>query len=97
MKINVPPEVWAHFWEEPPPDSFEFWAFRFPVRAQVGDEILFLLDKKPVAKAVIAGIEKPGASQCDTTGRFKNRWKVFWTQESFKDLRGSHGDQSDQR
>lgn len=81
MKINVPDRV------EPPVGNWEFWAFRFKPKAQVGDEITFLMDKKPVAKAVVAKIEKPGQSECETTGKFKHLWKVYWKPESFKDLR----------
>lgn len=87
MKINVSEAVIDHFWEEPPEGSLEFWAFRFPVKASVGDTIYFHFNKKLIAKAVIHAIEKPGISNCESTGRYKNRWKVFWKQETFEDLR----------
>lgn len=88
MKITVPPEMEEHFWEEPPEDSWEFWAFVWPVKkAKVGDTIYFYLNKKLIATAIIALIEPPGESSCETTGRYKNRWKVFWKPETFKDLR----------
>jgi len=86
MKITVPPQEFDHFWEDPPPGHDEFWAFRWPVRAKVGDQILFHMNKKPVAEAVISRIEKPGESECERTGRFKNMWKVFWKPESFKKI-----------
>jgi len=86
MKINVPDEAKDHFWEEPPAGSEEFWAFVWPVRAKVGDQIFFQMDKKPVAEAVISRIEPPGQSECERTGQYKNRWKVYWTPESFKKL-----------
>jgi len=88
MNINVPESVVDHFWEdEPEGTTHEFWAFRFPVRAKSGDIIHFHIDKKEVAQAVIDYIEPPGESSCSTTGKFKNRWKVFWKCETFKDVR----------
>ena len=83
MKINVSDAVIGHFWEEPPEDSWEFWAFVWPVKAKVGDTIYFYHDKKLIAQAVIAKIEKPGESECEATGNYRNRWKVYWRQESF--------------
>lgn len=88
MKINVPAGVIDHFWEqESAGTTHEFWAFRFPVKAKPGDTIHFMIDGKEEAQAAISHTEPPGASQCDTTGRFKNRWKVFWDCKTFKDLR----------
>jgi ribosomal protein S18 acetylase RimI-like enzyme len=84
MNITVPESEETHFWEEPAEGMEEFWAFRWPVRALVGDRIIFNLRKKPIAEAVISRIEKPGQHECSTTGRFKNMWKVYWTNESFK-------------
>jgi len=88
MNVTVPESEIAngHFWEEPPAGSEEFWAFRWPVKAQVGDRVVFNLNKKPIAEAVISRIEKPGESECAETGRFGNKWKVFWTQDSFRKL-----------
>lgn len=88
MNINVPHCSRDHFWEEPPDGHMEFWAFRFPPPCKVGDELIFRFDKKPVARARVHLIQVPGEAICQSTGRFKNRWKVFWTQESFEDLRG---------
>lgn len=87
MTINVPKWARDHFWVEPPADSEEFWGFRFRPTCIPGDEITFQFDKKPVASAIVDRIEKPGQSQCDSTGRFGTLWKVFWKQETFKDLR----------
>lgn len=88
MNITVSDAVLEeHFWEEPPPGNWEFWAFRFKPRCQVGDEIIFRHNYKPIAKAIIAKIEPPGISDCEITGEFKNRWKVFWNPASFEDLR----------
>ena len=87
MKINVPETAIEHFWDEPPEDSWEFWAFVWPVRAKVGDTIYFYYNKELIATAVIALIEPPGISECERTGNYNNRWKVFWTPESFKDMR----------
>lgn len=85
MKINVPESEHEHFWEEPPPGSEEFWALRFPPKATVGDKVVFHMNKQPVAEAVISRIEKPGESECEQTGRFKHRWKAYFTE--FRDLR----------
>lgn len=87
MKITVPDNAIDHFWEEPPEGSWEFWAFVWPVKAKVGDAIFFYHNKKIIAKAVIAVIEPPGKSECERTGKFNNRWKVFWKPESFIDMR----------
>ncbi len=90
MKITVDDSLIEHFWEEPPEGSWEFWAFRWPVKAKVGDPIFFVNNKKVIAKAVIALIEKPGESKCESTGKFENRWKVYWKPESFIDMRTIH-------
>lgn len=87
MKINVPEIAIDHFWEEPPEDSWEFWAFLWPVKAKVGDTIFFYCNKQLIAKAVIAKIETPGKSECEKSEKYRNRWKVFWDPESFEDLR----------
>jgi hypothetical protein len=87
MNINVPPQARDHFWEEPPEGSQEFWSFRFPPPCKPGDPLLFRFDGKVVASAVCDRIEAPGQSACEGTGRFKAGWKVFWTAESFRDLR----------
>jgi hypothetical protein len=91
MKINVPLNVVDHFWEqEPPGTTHEFWAFRFPVKAKEGDTIHFMIEGEEVAQAIVDKVESPGLSQCDTTGLYKNRWKVFWDCTTFKDLRPKH-------
>jgi len=87
MKINVPAQAIDHFWVEPPDGNWEFWAFRWPVRAKVGDPIYFYYNKKPIAFAIIAKIEKPGQSEDERTGKYKSMWKVYWTNNSFIDLR----------
>lgn len=87
MNINIPESAIAHFWEEPPAGSWEFWSFRFPPPCKVGDPLLFRFHGTAIARAIVAKIEKPGESQCDGTGRFRSGWKVFWTPESFVDLR----------
>jgi hypothetical protein len=87
MNINVAPFARQHFWEEPPPGSEEFWAFRFPPPCKVGDPLVFRFDGAPVARAVVSRIEQPGRTRCDGTGRFSSTWNVFWTPESFEDLR----------
>lgn len=87
MNINVSQFALSHFWEEPPPDAMEFWAFRFKPPVNVGDPLIFKFNNKPIAKAVCAFIEPPGRSKCEHSGNYSNRWKVFWTQDSFVDLR----------
>lgn len=87
MNINVAEQARDHFWEEPPSGSYEFWAFRFPPKCKVGDELTFKFDGVVVATAVVALIEPPGQSQCESSGRFKNRYKVYWDPETFEDLR----------
>lgn len=87
MRITVPPQAWSHFWEEPPPGSEEFWAFRWPQKVKPGDVIEFVYRGETVASAFCSRVEKPGESKCARTGDFENRWKVFWAPESFQDMR----------
>jgi len=89
VNINVPVFARSHFWEEPPPDSQEFWSFRFPPPCKAGDPLIFRFDGIAVAKAVCDRIEAPGQSSCDGTGRFENGHKVFWRPETFVDLRAT--------
>ena len=87
MNINVPEFAISHFWEEPPAGSWEFWAFRFPAPCKVGDVLNFRYRGTVIARAVCALVEAPGKSKCEGTGRFGGGYKVFWTPESFEDLR----------
>lgn len=91
MKITIPEseggEVWRHFWEEPPPGSVEFWALRWPIKAKPGDGIEFYYRKQLVAYAVVLRVEPPGISECDRTGKYRNRWKVVWDPATFRDMR----------
>ena len=87
MNINVPEFARDHFWEEPPANSEEFWGFRFPPPCKVGDPLHFRFDGRIVATARVSRIEQPGQSSCEGTGRFGGTYKVFWTNESFKDVR----------
>ena len=87
MNINVPPWARGEFWDEPPADSDEFWGFRFQPKCIPGDEVTFRFDRNIVASAIVDRIERPGQSECDRTGRFGTLWKVFWRNETFKDLR----------
>jgi hypothetical protein len=86
MTVNIPPQAIDHFWEEPPQGSYEFWAFRFKPKCKIGDLIIFNFNKKVVATATVLSIQAPDQSECEQTGRFKSRWKVFWHPESFKKL-----------
>lgn len=88
MNINVPESARDHFWVEPPEGSCEFWSFRFKPPCEVGEKLTFRFDKKPVAEAVVAKVERPGQTKCDQTGRFGSGWKVFWRPESFKKIKG---------
>ena len=92
LHIKVPQSAQDHFWEEPPADSWEFWSFRSQPQCQIGDGLCFWMGGKAVATAVVAKIEKPGQSSCQTTGRFKGGWKVFWRPDSFIDLRRERTD-----
>jgi len=87
MNINVPEFARDHFWEEPPEGFHEFWSFRFPPPCKVGDPLIFRFDKAAVASAIVDRIETPGLSECDGTGRFGKGHKVFWSPDSFVDLR----------
>ena len=91
MNVNIPAVARDHFWEEPPPDTIEFWSFRFPPPCKVGDVLHFRFDKRLVATAIVDRIERPGQSVCEATGKYGRGWKVFWTPESFCDLRGGEG------
>lgn len=93
MNINIPLEARDEFWIEPPSGHMEFWAFRFRPPCKEGDELIFRFDKKPVARAIVYKIEKPGLTTCEHSGRYKNLWKVFWENESFGkigDVNGNH-------
>jgi|CXWL01.1.fsa_nt_gi hypothetical protein len=57
------------------------------LRIMRGVRLIFRFNGKPVAQAIVARIERPGESSCETTGRFRMGWKVFWEPESFVDLR----------
>lgn len=69
----------------------EFWAFRSKPRCRIGEELLFLFDDRPVARAVVTAIDPPGISQCEGTGKFFNHWKVFWKNDSFEELEAPEG------
>lgn len=66
----------------------EFWAFRFEPKCKIGETIEFFYGQTKIAEAKVARIESPGKSNCEGTGRFKNRWKVFWKPETFVELVG---------
>ena len=96
MIINVSKQAQEHFWDEPPADYQEFWAFRFKPMCCIGDKIYFVFDEMKtnmgkrlavaVAEAIVSRIESPRKSMCDT-GKFLSGWKVFWLPKSFRDLR----------
>jgi len=89
MKITVPDFAIDHFFAEPPSDVVEeFWALRWPIKANAGDVIEFRHAGKLIARAKVSRVEAPGDSECSSTGRYRNRWKVFWKLSDFEDLRG---------
>ena len=92
MKINVPEWAIGHFWDEPPAGHHEFWAMRFQPKCMIGDMIKFYFKKKLIAQAVVSYMEGPGRSMCESSGRFGGRYKVFWSPESFEDLRSTDAD-----
>jgi hypothetical protein len=81
MTIKVPKNARGHFWNEPPPNHYEFWAFRNKPKCATGELITFYFDNQPVAS-----IQEPHQAKCEQTGRFGSSWKVFWTPESFTKL-----------
>ena len=90
----MPKFAQKNFWDEPPPNVAEFWAFRSRPDCKKGDLLEFYFGAKKVAEAKvamieakIAMIEAKGCSKCEHSGKFLNHWKVFWLSESFKDLR----------
>jgi hypothetical protein len=87
MNINVPAFALDHFWEEPPPGSWEFWSFRFQPPCKVGDPLYFRFNGTIIAEAVVAKIERPGESECDRTGKYRSGHKVYWAPDSFVDRR----------
>jgi ribosomal protein S18 acetylase RimI-like enzyme len=82
--IEIPSAARDHFWNEPPEHNMEFWAFRNTPRVLKGERIIFTMDKKPVAEAVCAYVEKPGQSKCELTGKYEKHWKVYWEPKNFK-------------
>jgi GNAT superfamily N-acetyltransferase/RNA:NAD 2'-phosphotransferase (TPT1/KptA family) len=82
--IEVPKSARDHFWEEPEPHNFEFWAFRSRPTCLKGERIIFTMDKKPVAETVCHHVEKPGESKCELTGKFEKHWKAYWDPKDFK-------------
>lgn len=88
--ITVPPWARDHFWDEPPADSVEFWAFRHRPSCVVGERISFRFDGREVASACVSRLEPPGQSAGGAGRyRFADRWKVFWDPASFVDRRGA--------
>ena len=85
--IRVPPIALEHFWEEPPEDTWEFWGCREQPDCAPGDILTFTVAGIPVAAAQVHHVEEPGQSACDRTDYWRNAYKVFWTPESFIDLR----------
>jgi len=92
MNINVPDWAMQHFGDEPPAGSMEFWSFRFQPPCMVGDTLFFRSRGKIIARATVELIEQPWLSKCDGSSRFHSGWKVFWTPESFVDMRQEHGE-----
>jgi hypothetical protein len=87
MNINIPDFARDHFWEEPPAGHEEFWSFRFPPPCKAGDPLAFKFDGVIVATATVSRVEQPGLTKCAGTGRFGGGFKVYWSPESFRDVR----------
>lgn len=85
MNVNIPETAIEHFWEENNA-SEEFWSFRFKPPCEVGYDLIFRYNRKPIATAKVLRIEKPGQSKCLNTGKFGNGWKVIWDTKTFKKL-----------
>ena len=68
--------------------------FRKRPDAQVGDPIIFRMDRKAVAQATIRAIDKPGeidSQPIEGRMRGKTWWKAHWT--DFEDLREGEDEQ----
>lgn len=88
MKITVQESGLDHFFHEPPSDVVEeFWALRWPIKAKVGDAIEFRCNGELIARSKVSRVERPGESECSSTGKYGNRWKVYWRLDEFEDLR----------
>jgi hypothetical protein len=83
LYIEVPKSERDHFWQDKSA-PLEFWAFKDRPRVLIGEKIVFSFDKKPVAQATVHHTEEPGASKCTTTGKYEDRYKVFWDTKSFR-------------
>ena len=91
MKIKVHNHAIDFFWESPCEDSMEFWAFNYvPSKLSKDDWLYFYNNKKLIARAKVLKITGPGDFQCAKTCHFKNKWKAFWKEDDFEDLRGKN-------
>lgn|GEM_PF-6029042 len=69
------------------------WSFgRHPPPVEIGDDLIFRQDGKPLARAICRQIYKPGerdVMQHDGSRELKG-WKVLWYQYDFEDFRALH-------
>ena len=82
MKIHVPRSDREYFWDPPPEGAVSYWSFKSRPRCKIGDELLFMCDGRPVARARVSGIEPPGLPWREGD----KEWRVFWHQQSFQAL-----------
>lgn len=88
MNITVHEAALDHFWEEPPPDSIEFWKFRWPPPCKIGDPLYFRLNKRVIASATVYEIIHRPRSYTDDRGvTFGPGFYIYWLPETFVDLR----------
>lgn len=91
LKIRVPPFAQSAFFQDHGAEE-EFWAMRAKPKTHAGEMIEFYFGSKPVASAKVSRVEAPGQSSCGHSGKFGNKWKVHWRDDSFRRLGESDED-----
>lgn len=86
MRINVPANARKNFWKEAPEGFPKFWLFRTKPACEIGEELVFYFDGRPVARAIVSGIEPPGLDFSFSPEEFLDHWKVYWHQKSFRSI-----------
>ena len=88
LRVSVPPRSRAMFWRFAPKGNL-CWLFRNRPECAVGDEIIFRQNRRPVATAKVASIDKPGewfGERGEGRRRGTSWWKVHWDGASFESL-----------
>ena len=88
MKIHVSDR--ELFWDDLG-DWLNFWTFKFRPRCKIGDELLFMVDSRPLARARVSGVEPPGIPWQEGDAELFNQWKVYWYQRTFQALEPPDG------